>query len=152
MGYVMPGLALAGYGNGGAYTVAAAFPRISAPSHINGSPRVFAMDVCYAQPWTPPYDSFYTEKTCHRSGSSPDGGNVQTPDGSVLWLPATQIPWPAGFTNNAGRGHPKGYYEPIEYGLQSYGYAGNWFNGLELLYPNGTSIFGGSGLEKDFGY
>jgi hypothetical protein len=150
IGYVLSGLGVCGYGNGGGYTVAYGYPRAAAPANINGSPRVFAMDLTYVQPWSSPYDLFFSERTNHMAGGLPDGGNVQTPDGAVTWVPANR--WDSLGSAAAGMGHPRGYFQPLCGGLQKYGYTGNWFDGLVLAYPNGSILYGSSGLETQFGY
>jgi len=150
LGYFLSGLGVCGYGNGGGYTVAYGYPRAGAPASGPAGPRIFSMDVLYAEPWTPPYDSFYILRPNHKWRGLPSGGNVQTCDGAVRWIDADG--WISAGNTTAGAGFPPGYYWPICGGLQKYGYTGHWFNGLELFTPDGTVHWGGSQWDAIFGY
>ncbi len=151
MGYILSGLALCGYGNGGGYTVAYGHPRTGRAADYNGSPLVFAMDLCYVEPWTAPYDQFYTSRTNHYRGG-PVGGNVQTMDGAVRFIPAARMN--SMHSMGAGLGQPKGYYGAYNGGLQRYGYTGHWFDDLCGYGPtDGFSIYGWDpGLTAAYGY
>jgi len=150
MGYFLTGLGVCGYGNGGGYTVAYGYPRTEAPLSGPDGPRVFAMDVVYAVPWSPPYHEFYTTRQNHTGQGGPDGGNVQTPDGAVRWIDVDE--WVVPTPNTAGAGSPLGYYRPISGGLMKYGYTGHWFDGLLVQKPDGTAQWGGSAFDAIFGY
>ncbi len=148
--YQFAGLGVAGYANGGGYTVAYGHPRPRETAY-NGAPLIFAMDSIYVQTWTAPYDQFYPRRTNHFENGAPTGGHVQTVDGAVQWVDAGQ--WTSTGNATAGLGHPRGYYGAINGGLQRYGYTGHWFDGLISVNPTGAVSYGGDdGLRVAYGY
>ncbi|MBN4074128.1 DUF1559 domain-containing protein [bacterium AH-315-E10] len=157
MSYIFAGMGVCGYGNGGAYTVAYGYPRadsIADPVKIgiyDEGRKVFAMDICYVTQWTPPYEKFYTNRTSHYSSNGTAGGNVQTGDGAIAWIGSRNFIEATGGT--AGMGYPADMYFPVNGGMQSSGYSGNWFDGLLLHVPGGTTIYGSGDVNsKKWGY
>ncbi len=149
--YLLTGLGVCGYGNDGGYTVAYGYPnpdRVAEPVKIGSEPsgdKVFAMDLTYVEPWTAPYDQFYTHRTSHRQGGLPAGANVQTGDGAVRWIKASGFSSMGG--NTAGLGRPNPFYVPTCGGMQKDGYA-HWFDGLQIYTPSGAVLWGDGGTGK----
>ena len=140
MHYSLSGLGVCGYASNGGYTVAYGYPR--APYTSN--PVVFSADLLYVVPWTPPYDTFYFERSNHGL----EGGNVQTHDGAVQWVNGDN--WDVSTCPNvSGRGVPKGYWTPVSGFMEEYGH---WSDGLIVIGPEGETYWGNSDMEGEFGY
>ena len=150
-GYVLSGLGVCGYANGGAYTVAYGHPNAARQQvNLGGEPLVFAADVSYVEPWSAPYDDFYITRTNHASNGGPDGGNVMTPDGAVRYISAGA--WQSTGSMTAGLGMPSGYYAALNGGMASYGYSGHWFDGLVGIDPDGNFFYGNADITSAYGY
>lgn len=81
----------------------------------NGNPKSFSMDTLYLWHLTDHREWMYTHANNHTPGK-PEGSNVTAGDGSVKWVPVTDMFSATGWGTGAitpgweNRGAPKGYY------------------------------------------
>ncbi len=137
--YSLSGLGVCGYGNDRGYTIAYGYPR----QPTIPEPVVFSADLWYAVPHTSPYDEFFDKRSNHEQ----EGGNVQTHDGAVRWIPGAD--WDAGdWPNYTGRAFPKGHWTPVWAFIKER----NGSDILAVIDPEGNTRLFPPPEDEQFGY